>query len=96
MVSVNACLKVLMVHPSFLAPYATPIGQTTGKGPSLQAPAGLPTTTGAFIQVELSAQAPGNTTWARPIKVHFHRAATGWTLVGLERLPPMERGPATQ
>jgi hypothetical protein len=75
---------------------ASPIGETTGKDPRLQAPAGLPTATGAFIELELSAQAPDHKAWSRPIKVHFHRTASGWTLVGLERLPSTESGPATQ
>jgi hypothetical protein len=75
---------------------ASPLGETTGKEPRLQAPAGLPTTTGTFIELELSAQAPDHKAWSRPIKAHFHRTATGWTLVGLERLPSAESGPATQ
>ncbi len=74
---------------------ASSIGQTTGTGTRIEAPAGLPTTSGAFIELELSAQAPAHTTWARPIKVHFRRTGSGWALVGLERLPALERGPAT-
>jgi hypothetical protein len=48
-----------------------------------------------FIELELSAQDPNHPSWARPIKVHFKRTGSAWTLVGLQRLPPREPGPAT-
>jgi hypothetical protein len=75
---------------------STPIGQTTGSQTRMQAPAGLPTAAGTFVEIELSAQDATHSSWARPIKVHFRRDGGAWTLVGLQRLPPREPGPATQ
>jgi hypothetical protein len=54
--------------------------------PAFDAPAGLPTTPGAYIRIDLSADADGHPTWGRPIHTWFRRDAGGWTLVGLERL----------
>ena len=74
---------------------STRVGQTSGSQLRLQAPADLPTTAGTFIEVELSAQHPTYPSWGRPIKLHFKRDGGAWTLVGLQRLPPREPGPAT-
>jgi hypothetical protein len=75
---------------------ATRIGQSVGNQPRLQAPPDLPTAPGGFIEVELSAQQPDFRSWERPIKLHFKRNGGAWTLVGLQRLPAMEPGPATR
>ena len=45
---------------------STRIGQTSGSQLRMQAPAGLPTTAGSFVEVELSAQHPNHPSWARP------------------------------
>ncbi len=67
---------------------ATPIGTGTatsaGRG---QAPAGLPTTAGAFVKVEISADIPAHRSWATPASAYFRRTADGWVLVGFERMP---------
>jgi hypothetical protein len=73
----------------------TRLGQTSGRDARMQAPAGLPTTAGTFLELELSAQSSTHTSWERPIKVHFKRVDGGWKLVGLQRLPPLQRGPRT-
>lgn len=39
-----------------------------------------------FIKVDISAVG-GPEPWSRPISVYFRRNSTGWSLVGLERLP---------
>ena len=75
---------------------STRIGQTSGSALRMQAPAGLPTAEGSFIELELSASDANHATWARPIRVHFKRSGGAWTLVGLQRLPPREAGPATR
>jgi len=66
---------------------ATPIGKSTatadGRG---QAPSGLPTTAGAFVKVEISADVPTHKSWATPAAAYFRRTADGWALVGFERL----------
>lgn len=67
----------------------TPIGtETTGSNLQLRAPVALPTASGDYIRVDVSA-APGSPheSWAKPVHVHFRRTGTGWTLVGLDRLP---------
>jgi hypothetical protein len=64
-------------------PLATAQSQTM----MLEPPAGLPTTAGSFIQVDISADIEAYPAWRQPIKTHFRRTAQGWTLVGLERMP---------
>ncbi|MBA3231599.1 MAG: hypothetical protein H0T05_02155 [Acidobacteria bacterium] len=63
-----------------------PIGtETTGAGPSIEAPPGLPTGAGAYIKVQVRALTPPEPSWAVPVDVYFRRLADGWKLVGLER-----------
>ena len=62
------------------------IGETAGRD-RLDARSGLPSATGSYIKVALSAVSPSHPAWAQPIDVYFHRLATGWKLVGLERVP---------
>lgn len=40
-----------------------------------------------FVQIQVAAIHPGFPAWATPVTVHFRRAADGWKLVGLTRLP---------
>ena len=63
------------------------ITETTAIGPRMPAPAGLPSASGSYIKVALSATAAKHPAWAQPIDVYFRRTASGWTLVGLERQP---------
>jgi hypothetical protein len=63
------------------------IGRTESSSTSVNAPAGIPTERGAFVEVDLSAQSAAHPTWSRPVKTYFRRTADGWKLVGLERLP---------
>ena len=65
----------------------SPLGETSSREPRMQAPAGLPTSAGAFVQVDLSASSAAHASWSQPIVVHFRRTPTGWQLVGLERQP---------
>jgi len=65
---------------------ASRIGETTGRD-RLEIPSGLPSATGSYIKVALSAVNPSHPAWAQPIDVYFRRIATGWKLVGLERIP---------
>ena len=64
---------------------ATRIGESRGPVP-MMAPAGLPSGTGEFIQVEISAEG-ARKEWAEPVHAWFKRTADGWKLVGFERLP---------
>ena len=67
-----------------------PLGQTTATEPHIQAPPGLPATPGVHIRVDLSADHPDHSSWKEPIRVYFVRHASGWKLVGLERLAEKE------
>ena len=42
---------------------------------------------GSYVKVALSAVSPSHPAWAQPIDVYFRSVATGWKLVGLERMP---------
>jgi len=64
-----------------------PISETRSATTTIEAPAGLPTAAGSFVEVRISAESEGHPSWQQPIRVHFRRAADGWSLVGLERLP---------
>ena len=64
----------------------TPIGSTKAPGPSVPAPKDLPSEAGSYLRAEISATG-GPESWARPAHAYFVREATGWKLVGFERLP---------
>jgi hypothetical protein len=93
----NAAVERGLAQPpdSYLAVWSTfdnatgtssRIGETAARD-RLEAPSGLPSATGSYIRVALSAVSPSHPAWARPIDVYFRRIATGWKLVGLERMP---------
>ena len=63
------------------------IGETQGTTMSMSAPRELPSADGSFIAIDISAESADHPTWREPIHVYFRRASTGWTLVGLERMP---------
>lgn len=64
-----------------------PLGETSSARATMQAPAGLPTTTGTHIRVEIAAAHPEFPHWSQPVQAYFRREAGGWKLVGLERMP---------
>src|SRR5262245_21532584 len=63
------------------------ISDTQSQTTMMDAPAGLPTTPGSFVAVNISIESAGHPSWQRPIRTYFRRGSDGWTLVGLERLP---------
>jgi hypothetical protein len=69
----------------------TPLGETRSSQESLAAPVPLPTTPGAFVKIEVAAVGAPHESWHRPVHVYFVRQQTGWTLIGLERLPDRSR-----
>jgi hypothetical protein len=69
------------------------LSQTSGRTTSLEAPAGLPTATGSYVMVDISADSKEHQAWRRPIKAYFRLDTKGWTLVGLERMPDEPRAP---
>jgi hypothetical protein len=64
----------------------TPLSTTQSQTMSLDPPAGLPTTPGSYLEIDLSAENPTQPAWKEPIKTYFRRTGQGWTLVGLERI----------
>ena len=61
--------------------------QTESTTTRLEAPPGLPSETGAFIHVQVSATEPPEPSWTEPVHVYFRRVDDAWKLVGLDRLP---------
>ncbi|HET7219440.1 MAG TPA: hypothetical protein VFJ02_15390 [Vicinamibacterales bacterium] len=65
---------------------ATAIGTpTVVPSAEARAPGTLPAS--GFVKLEISGVQPEHASWATPISVYFRRAATGWVLVGVDRLP---------
>jgi hypothetical protein len=64
-----------------------PLSETQSTTTTIEAPSGVPTVAGSFIEVSISADNANYPTWKQPIRTHFRRQADGWKLVGLERLP---------
>jgi hypothetical protein len=60
-----------------------------------QVPQALPSAVGSFILAEVRAVDAPHDSWTRPVKVYFRRAAAGWKLVGLERMPSNIEPPTT-
>ena len=63
------------------------ITETESATTSMTAPRDLPNAAGSYIQIDLSAESATNPSWREPVRVYFRRAASGWVLVGLERMP---------
>jgi len=63
-----------------------PLSTTHSGTTTIAAPSDLPTSLGAIIAIDLSADSE-YPAWKRPIRTYFRRVGGGWTLVGLERLP---------
>jgi hypothetical protein len=67
---------------------ASAIGSPTATAAGrVKAPAPLPAEAGAFVRLRIAASKPQQQSWATPVDVYFRRGASGWTLVGVERLP---------
>jgi hypothetical protein len=64
-------------------------GEMTVTDRRAQAPGTLASPDGRpeFVRVRVAAIHPAHSSWATPVTVYFRRSQSGWTLVGLERLP---------
>jgi hypothetical protein len=63
------------------------ITETSQPGARVPLPPGLPTTSGVYIKVKLSATGGPHPSWEKPVHAYFRRQDAGWQLVGFERLP---------
>jgi hypothetical protein len=63
------------------------LSETESQTTTLQAPSGVPTATGTYLAVDISVEFAAYPAWKRPVRTYFRRAAAGWELAGLERLP---------
>jgi hypothetical protein len=73
----------------------TRITETTGTAERIRVPDGLPDAMGSFIRVDVAAAGAPDRSWEKPVHLYFKRAAQGWKLVGLYRMPdapPMRPG----
>jgi len=82
---------------------ATALGQADSTSTRIAAPASLSGCSGGlsacipdggFVEVDITAEAVDHPAWKRPVRTFFRKSATGWKLVGLERLPE-KLGPAS-
>ena len=65
-----------------------PVGPAvTSMDERLQAPSDLPRGAGTYIKVSIAAVNPSFKSWATPVDVYFRGTASGWQLVGVERVP---------
>jgi hypothetical protein len=65
----------------------TPLGESRGADTTLKPPASLPSSPGAFVEIDITAESSQHPAWGQPVKTFFRRTSDGWKLVGLERLP---------
>jgi len=61
--------------------------ETTSATTQFDVPANLPTVTGSYMKVELSAIGGAHASWAKPVHAYFRLLDGTWRLVGFERQP---------
>jgi hypothetical protein len=52
-----------------------------------KAEVGLPSAPGTIVRARIAAASPSQPAWALPVDVFFRRGPSGWTVVGVDRLP---------
>jgi hypothetical protein len=68
----------------------TPLGSPTfGARTEIAAPGPLPSG-GTYVCIGVSALGAAHESWHEPIHLYFRRAASGWQLVGIDRLRPRQ------
>jgi hypothetical protein len=65
---------------------STRVAESSSDGPS-PAPPGVPAEPGAFVRIEIAADAASPAAWQQPVEAYFKRLAGGWKLTGFDRLP---------
>jgi hypothetical protein len=63
-----------------------PLSTTDGGTTTMEAPSGLPAGADSMVAIDISADSE-HASWKKPIRTYFRKDASGWKLVGLERLP---------
>jgi hypothetical protein len=61
------------------------VGETSSGTYRILAPAGLPSASGSFIVADVRAESE-HPSWSKPVRATFNRTASGWKLVGLDRI----------
>lgn len=64
-----------------------PLGGGVTRTTRAEPPATLSTAAPDFLRIEISADQKDYPSWKTPVVLHFRKTATGWTLVGLQRIP---------
>ena len=59
---------------------------TVGARTEVAAPGPLPAASGTYVRIGVSALGAAHDSWSEPVDVYFHRTASGWRLVGVDRL----------
>jgi hypothetical protein len=72
------------------------LSETSSPTTTVDAPGDLPTESGAYVLVEISADSQEHPVWQQPIRAYFRAETDGWRLVGLERMPDGPRAPEVQ
>lgn len=70
------------------------IAETKSTTERIEAPSALPSASGSFVRVDVSATG-GAPSWSLPAHIYFKRTGSGWKLVGFDRMPdakPMRPG----
>jgi hypothetical protein len=70
------------------------LGRARGNRAVLDAPEALPSAAGDIVQIDVWSDGPGAA--AQPIRIHFRRSGSGWTLIGLDRRITSERSVGTR
>jgi hypothetical protein len=70
------------------------LGRARGNRAVLDAPEVLPSAAGDIVQIDVWSDGPGAA--AQPIRIHFRRSGSGWTLIGLDRRITSERSVGTR
>ncbi len=78
---------------------ATALGQPTATmDRRTRVQATLPSASGSIVRARIAAASPTQPSWAFPVDVFFRRGASGWSLVGVDRIPkadpPAPKAPA--
>ena len=64
-----------------------PVGATSSRSTTVNAPAGLPCAEGVYVKVQLRSVGAMNPAWEKPVDAYFRMVDGEWRLIGFERVP---------